>query len=70
MQYTDGTQHYDATLEAQRFAYAQMLTHINKLITHVQAHGPVNPQADRLRATVQYYLRNVNRLTMMLKAGK
>jgi len=68
--YTDGTEHYDATLEAKRFAYQQMLKHIDKLITHVDVHGSVNPQADRLRATVKHYMRNVNRLAQMHKAGK
>jgi len=61
---------YDATVEAQRFCYEQMLKHIAKLIEHVEAHGSKNKKANTLRAAVEHYRYTYNRLGVMLKEGK
>lgn len=73
MMYTEQLAHiegYDATVEAHRFCYEQMLKHIAKLIEHVEAHGPHTPRAQALRVTVEHYRKNCNQLIKMLKEGK
>lgn len=66
----DGIERYDSIMAAQRFCYEQMLKHIAKLIEHVEAHGSKNPTAHQLRAGVEHYRKNFNRLGKMLKEGK
>lgn len=61
MQYNDGTQQYDATLEMKRFCYQQMLIAERVYQNYVMAHG-YDDHAVRLRAAVNHYTRNVRKL--------